>query len=91
MRRSFYNQYLPVLPSNTVDGPFPAGLSGQPGLFEAVMVTAPLAGETITIVDEGGLAVTFVNPAPNHPLPIRGRRVNLTGTTVVNIVALRQM
>lgn len=71
--------FAAVTPSNTVDFVrYPRGLYVGGGGDVAVV---PLSGDADT-------AVTFVGVAAGTILPIGARRVNVTGTTATDIVAL---
>lgn len=91
MNQNYYNQYRPVVPSDSDDGPFAPGLGGTPGIFEALYFGTVGVGGTVAIVDESGTVTTFTEPIPGVIFEVHGRRVNATGTTVTDIVALRQV
>lgn len=91
MNQDFYNDAAPVVPSDTIDGPFEPATVGTPGYFEALVPGGVTAGQTIAVVMQSGVVVTFTNPLQGALLRVKGRRVNSTGTTATTIVALRQV
>lgn len=68
-----FNRWQPLTPSDTLDRPFASLWCGQAGTVAAVMQD----GQVGTITVPAGALV-----------PIMGRRVNSTGTSVTNILAL---
>lgn len=87
MQMDYYNEFVAVVPSDTVNGPF---LDGRK-LFYALFIGTSTAAQTLAVVREDGSVVSFVNPLQGTILPIVGKRVNSTGTSVANIVALRRV
>lgn len=93
---SFYNYYLAVTPSDTVDGPFTDSKFDTPDFDALYIGTAGNAAVVLTnnptgVANAAGTAVTFVGLSAGQILRVAGRRVNNTNTTASNIVALRRV
>jgi hypothetical protein len=82
-----YNQFAAVTPSNTLDGPFTSG-TPTPNLFAALYVGG--TGD-IAVVDQSGNVTIFTAVPVGTVLAVSGKRVNSTGTSATNLVALRNV
>jgi hypothetical protein len=69
--------FVAVTPSNTVDLPY--------GECRALYVGT---GGPVTVVGSNGVAVLFNNAPSGSVIPVQAKRVNVTGTTATDIVAL---
>jgi hypothetical protein len=75
-----WNVWRPITTSDTVD--FPEGLTA------AVWVGG--AGNVAAVM-QNGVVGTFTGVTAGAVLPIAARRINATGTTATNLVALRSV
>lgn len=74
-----FNQWVAVTPSNTVDLPW---------LTHSVWVGG--AGNVAAVMQDGSVG-TFTGVTAGELLPIIARRINSTGTTATNLVAMREI
>ncbi len=82
-----WNAGAMVTPSNTLDGPFP--MADTPlELFEGLFIGG--AGN-VAVVQQNDVVVTFNSVPAGTVLPVKGRRVNSTGTTATGIGAYRRV
>lgn len=72
----FYNRGTAITPSDTVDHPF---------MFQALYVGG--AGTVVAVLDNH-TTMTLTNARAGEVYRVRGRRVNFTGTTATDMIAL---
>lgn len=77
-----YDLFLAVTPSDTVDlSPFTQKTKLTDGVYVGV------AGD-VAVVEQNGTAVVFTAVPAGKTLTVQARRINATGTTATNLVAL---
>lgn len=69
--------HYPVTPSNTTDFPI---------AFRAIWVGG--AGDVAIVANGDTTAVVYVGALAGSIIPMRGKRVNVTGTTATNLVGM---